>query len=247
MAHPLDGAVARIKRADAHLDELKSLIEKFRKANEDEIRSQHQLEALALKPGQKVDIVLKNQPLVEIPLDFAIIVGEAVYNLRSALDYLVYELARKDSGSEKSGTQFPIEDVRADALNVKRGFEARRKTYLTGLNDRHIIMIERLQPYNGVGWTETLREISNPDKHRRLTAVNGRWGENATIEAWPAGVLDDGPGIILPGVRGIHPENSVGLQYTVDIVLANGSPLLETLEDLKTRVFKAIESFKPEF
>jgi hypothetical protein len=36
------------------------------------------------------------------------LVGEICYNLRSALDYLVFELAKHDSGTRQENTQFPI-------------------------------------------------------------------------------------------------------------------------------------------
>jgi hypothetical protein len=41
-------------------------------------------------------------------------VGEVCYNFRSALDYLIFELAKLDSGVEQGGTQFPIMDSPKD-------------------------------------------------------------------------------------------------------------------------------------
>ena len=48
----------------------------------------------------------------EIPETFPILVGEIIYNLRAALDYLIFELSLLDSGNEINGSipQFIIED-----------------------------------------------------------------------------------------------------------------------------------------
>jgi hypothetical protein len=86
---------------------------------------------------------------------------------------IVFELARHDSGGiEQDGTQFIIEDVKSDPLKPNRGFDARSKRHLRGLNQAHIDAIESFQPYRGVEWTKTLRDISNPDKHRKLTLLS---------------------------------------------------------------------------
>src|SRR5204863_4438007 len=86
---------------------------------------------------------------------------EMIYNLRAALDYVVFEPARFDSGQTQNGTQFPIEDK-------PEGFKGRQKTYLKGLTDPHVALVEEYQPCQGCNWTATLRDLSNPDKHREL-------------------------------------------------------------------------------
>ena len=102
---------------------------------------------------------------------FGVLIGEIFYNLRCASDYLVFELAKLDSGMEQNGTQFPIVDTKKD-------FEGRVKgPWLRGIKTAHVAEIERLQPYNGCTWTKRLRECSNPDKHRHLVPAGG----NATI------------------------------------------------------------------
>lgn len=102
------------------------------------------------------------------PPEIGITAGEVVYNLRAALDYLVFELATLGSGEVNMRTQFPIE-------STPEGFKARRHptkrgdpNWLTGVDCSHCAAIEALQPYNGVDWTEFLRDISNEDKHRTI-------------------------------------------------------------------------------
>ena len=62
-------------------------------------------------------------------------------------------------------------------------------------------MIEKLQPYKGCDWTQTLRTIRNPDVHRELVRMGGKTtstfyirGEDANFDAIP-----------LPVIRASHP------------------------------------------
>jgi hypothetical protein len=102
-----------------------------------------------------------------LPQRFSILIGETIYNLRAALDYLVFDLAILDSGTPKKGTQFPID-------NTEEDFARHRGRFLKGLNIEHIARIEALQPYKGYTYTAMIRDISNPDKHRELTVIQGK-------------------------------------------------------------------------
>src|SRR5207248_7031111 len=150
----LDGAFARVDRAGEHLAELKTIIDAFR-------QGRHDARSIVLDP----DVIKNGNIEPEWPifdrLRIAILVGEICYNLRAALDYLVYEFALLDSGKVQEGTQFPIEYRPKD-------FKGWAKVRLRGLNARHNACIKALQPYSGCDWTGTLKEISNPDKHRTL-------------------------------------------------------------------------------
>jgi hypothetical protein len=66
-----------------------------------------------------------------------ILIGEIAYNLRSSLDYLVFELARFDSGAVQDNTQFPIDDT-------PKKFKGHIASRLKGLCPTHIAAIEQL-------------------------------------------------------------------------------------------------------
>ena len=145
--HPLDGAFERVNRASEHLSELERAISDFEQAYHDAV-------IIEFEPDPPYN--LKHTA----PLDFehpfhriGILVGEICYNLRAALDYLVYELARFDSGSIQDGTQFPIE-------KTPKKFWRRVPTFLKGINACHITSIERYQPYKRCRWTEILACVS---------------------------------------------------------------------------------------
>jgi hypothetical protein len=250
----LAGAFARVDRADRHIDELKLLIERYRKSQEDKMIAQEQAttkrinELFRFSSGDTFSTQFTTKVLSDFPVDAAVIVGEVIYNLRAALDYLVYELAWQDSGSEKGGTQFLIEDHAVDPKRPKkRGFIPLSKFRLAGFHQHHIDAMQNLQPYMGCTWTKTLRDISNPDKHRQLTAVGGNAESTAVIEYGVSGSLNDRSGQVLRGVSADHPDTHIDLQYAIKVTLPDGTEIVKTLEILKREVRATLDAFKPEF
>src|SRR5271165_1669549 len=94
MRHPLHGAFQRINRANIHLQELESLTERFRQQYQDALLpdnypTQAQVIDHLFKPGAKSVLGIYDRPSDEVPEDIPVVVGEIIYNLRAALDYLV--------------------------------------------------------------------------------------------------------------------------------------------------------------
>lgn len=179
-SHPLYGVSRRIIRATRYIEEAQKLIDAFGSECEDRILS-------AYDPSKKQFKIDFPEPSPDLPLA----ISDAVHNLRAALDYLVYELAFKDSGSAQHGTQFPIEECKigiAPTSNNKIGFDIVAPRYLRGLSPKHVAAIEAMQPYNGQGWAQDLKDISNPDKHRKLIVVN----KEEFISVWVRGPVGHG-------------------------------------------------------
>src|SRR5439155_13835682 len=119
MAHPLDGAFERVDRGGEHIDDLDRRIRELTASQQRDVLDHLDLELLR---NISLDTTILPLPLQinpgPAPLKYGVLVGETVYNLRAALDYLVYELAINDSGRPQEGTQFPIE-------SSKEGFGVR--------------------------------------------------------------------------------------------------------------------------
>jgi len=244
MKHPLDGAVARVNRASKHLTELKCLADGFGHAYHDAILVKFN----AAFPNDPYFVLPKpfptpeGDPVCPMPEDIGVLVGEISYNLRGALDYLVYELARLDSGSTQEFTQFPIEDR-------KTGFDKIAPRRLIGLNARHRALIEARQPYRGCDWTDTLKEISNPDKHRKLT----QHGYSVVVTTPPIEeVLSESPQICT--IRfAERPDGAkvyvlLGSSMRIQIWVKNEPvAVVEVLEMLQSQVADTIEALKAEF
>jgi hypothetical protein len=124
---------------------------------------------------------LPNKPPVEV----AIFAGEIVYQLRSALDHLAFEIVKRNPVKSslpkdwERDCHFPLclkvpthgDPVVAYTLPVPFSYF---KKSLPGISAKAFTEIERLQPYYGgngptqLGWIE---QLANIDKHRHLHVV----------------------------------------------------------------------------
>ena len=107
MRHPLDDCFERVNRASEHLVELENGIRNAREAQADTVPIEFDRD-----PPHR--ITHRVHPETFYGMRMGIVVGEICYNLRSALDYLVFDLAELDSGAPQNGTQFPIIDLQQE-------------------------------------------------------------------------------------------------------------------------------------
>ncbi len=146
-----------------------------------------------------------------IPPRCNILTGEAINCLRSALDYLVANLAEFDSGVVQPRTQFPIESTRD-------GFAGKRNTFLNGISQAHVAIIDGLQPYNGCEWTKDLARLSNLHKHNDLVPVQHDVIHTIQLDPIPRTESEVS-----------RYKVNVGFNAVLYIGLDNGLPLIETL------------------
>lgn len=246
MKPSLDNAYARIRRAKQHLTRLKREASMF-------WRSFHPpIGYINPEVGGTITIDW-NRRL--IPPVFGILVGETIYNLRAALDYLVYELAILDSGQVQEGTQFPIEGTEG-GWQLRMNGTKRRKVpdygcYLRGVSPGHKACIKLLQPCCGCHWTGILRDYSNPDKHKTLTIVRA-------TEILSVKPTTKGPIILNPSIEGktilfdirINPRgNAVDMNADISFQIAfdDRRPIIETLQILHSQVTQVLDQFEPDF
>lgn len=111
----------------------------------------------ALQVRPQSDDIVKGQPKV--------LVAQVAENLRSALDYMVFELSTVNCPSlDEWIPQFPITRTREE-------FDTQAKRRLKYLSNDQINFIEKQQPYHGNHVISLLTEITNPSKHRRLASL----------------------------------------------------------------------------
>lgn len=232
-------AFFRHDRACEHLTDLHRLIQAF-KFDPQEIGSDVEAETLE----ELLDPKRSELRIVPIPDEIPIRIGEFAYNLRCALDYLVFALAWHDTGIEPTGDwarglQFPIE-------SDPQRFERRRKTRLKGVSEPHVAMIREYQPCEGCDWTGILADLNDSDKHRYLIVLAGRFDPNTDVSEWITNVAD----LDAMRERGIPPEREdmhVELRATLDIVFPDGYLVSETLEELESEVRALLLRFGREF
>jgi hypothetical protein len=232
----LDGAYKRVNRASKHLNDLKQEIKLFRQNKINGISIDYQRIRSPIKRNEFIYIRNARSRPIPVPQEFSILIGEIIYNLRAALDYLVYELACFDSKQEIERTQFPIDNSpeRFDTRSCEIKDKGRDK-YLRGVSPEHVAAIKRLQPFNGCQWTERLRDISNPDKHRQLTTIDSPIVAGSEISSIEALLADKSV-----NVKDIF---SFEIFFQDDIE----TPVVETLEQFVFNVIETLDSFKPEF
>src|SRR5206468_11659498 len=113
--------------------------------------------------------------ILDVPTEIVLTVGDAFYNLRFALDQLVWALSRLKAIPPRF-VQFPvIEDWNA------KGTQDRFAKQLTGVCSEAISEIKTFQPYHrGTAYKShplwRLNELCNLDKHRRVP-VDGHAAE----------------------------------------------------------------------
>jgi hypothetical protein len=223
----LDGATLRLERAARHFNEFEQEGTKFQRSNKDKV-------IVTQDSDKPPTFTVSFDKSLVVPPYLSLPVSDCIHNLRSALDYLIYELAFLDSGTFMDGTQFPIEDDSAK-FNLRR-----RKTYLRGLSDVHIRAIESLQPYNGVDWTKTLRTISNPDKHRQLTVLQPQ--RSPVVYTHVYGESDD----VVVTLNGEQWYLTKAHVLTIGFA-GSSTPVAETLNLLLVRVGESVNTFKSDF
>ena len=154
--HPLDGAKARLIRAEKHIGDLKAEISTFFLSEPYEV--------VADKDHQTGQPFYKLTCLREIPVNAQILAGDAIYNIRSALDYLAYALATDKSSP--NDIWFPIEGC---ADNYRSVVEKRIRCSRPEVV-KAICEIEAHKDGRGhVFWA--LNKLNNIHKHRLLVAV----------------------------------------------------------------------------
>ena len=202
----LEGVSAKIERACQSLQDLESDIRGF--------CENHRLQ-LVREIQQGIHVVDSGPP--ELLIDYSIRAGEIAYNLRSALDHLVWQLVSANGKTPDRGNEFPIFLEEAD-------YSKRARSKLKGTNRHHRELIAGFQPYqsnNGVGshlWM--LHSICNIDKHRHLNVVNLHSFSTAHLE----GEIDPevAPGQtgglgLLTLFRGTEQGDKVKIDVVVDV------------------------------
>jgi hypothetical protein len=170
----IDSAVAKVIRATEHLDAINRLIDSLTSsANAYEI----------IKDADGKEVI---NFLVDPPPPVAVLAGEIIYQLRSALDHLTFDLVKLNpsgvplpAGWERR-CDFPLwltipgEQIRCGHATPPLPYNCFAKT-LPGISKAAFSFIEGLQPYRtGQGHHNVMAiiaKLSNIDKHRHLNAI----------------------------------------------------------------------------
>lgn len=117
------------------------------------------------------DYVYSVHKLPALDPQWSVIVGEILFNLRSALDHFAWQLLLLDGGEPDERTHFPIKD---DPFNDKGKLRLAKIPHLK--DPKFCAAVEEVQPYHGMDGVPIFDEhplrrlqlTNNWDKHRLL-------------------------------------------------------------------------------
>ena len=250
----LDGCRRKLERAKHHIKNIIADEKCFLDSCGYRFRRDHQGEP----PWLILTVEEVNLP--QVPEQFSIVAGEAIYQLRTTLDHLIFELIRSQEHDPTRDNSWPI--LTQENMPV---FERKAR----GVSPSALKRIKSLQPYQmGSRYEEhtlwRLRELNDWDKHNFvvrtfLAAHHGieiEWTDDTDRPRMFSESRDQeiklgdkfclGPGI------GISPETEVDIKtksFIVfeDIAGLHPEPIGTTLDELADKVAEIVESFSDEF
>ena len=128
---------SKVDRAKHHLADLQRMFAAFEQS--DAYAVSHKDDTVAQERTYYVKLM---EP---IPIEFSLTAGDAIQNLRSALDHLIHAAFFKQEGSWPSDTQisFPVGKDLADYRSPKS------RRHIRNLNQIAVSVIDDLKPYQG--------------------------------------------------------------------------------------------------
>jgi hypothetical protein len=126
--------------------------------------------------------VLEEYTPPEVEREWSLVVGDAIHNARSALDYLAWQIVRLGAGPhpplKPTAVQFPIlSRPPQPGVTAAQAFEREAKRRLPGADKTHLSVVQRYQPIINQPSDPNshpfamLNLLSNHDKHRSLRLV----------------------------------------------------------------------------
>jgi hypothetical protein len=208
IALDLGGSRAKLGRAKEHVETLRAKI------------------ALAGHPDPRViplrrkyepefgAVVYRIERVIRAGDDWGLIVGDAVHNMRSALDHLAWALAVRHFGGVAPTDDKIVRDIQFPVFSDAKHWPTHR--YLKHMDPADVDILEQFQPFKLPSWArlvlqmqrpgviphalEALVAMSNSDKHRVIQvlyvlALSGHLTVTKFTDCRPASQADDSFGI----------------------------------------------------
>jgi hypothetical protein len=238
------GARLKIKRANAHLDQLNEVLQGF-------IQSHFYTLGVEKNPDTGRDDMTYRR-IADLPEAVPTIIGDIAHNLRSALDYTLSDIKFTPKRKGKPGdmtVQFPMGKKRDDTVATP-SFQAIREAAPL-LSD---FIVDEIQPYRGgkfLGWEIT--QLDNRDKHRLLIPTISLTGVTGICAKGQNGTVINGMSITVRDDRVFTPLSTTDRmeitnhgQPTVEILFGKGDvfenePVIPTLLQCGQLVSNAVD------
>ncbi len=147
----------KVERAGKHINDLNIQIREFQKSNPYEIQVEYD-------PRTGNDF-LKFVPTKGVPGIFMCIAGDALHNLRSALDFAISDIEFATTGKRTSNTNFPVRPTRNELVSaINGGLVKKAPNWVINF------IVDVIQPYKGGNGNAiwAIHSLDIEDKHRLL-------------------------------------------------------------------------------
>lgn len=149
----------RLVAANARLQEFSLEAERRIQPNSGSVRVRYTLESGQRAPSTNLDWADVALP-VEVASELSPIASEVVHHLRTALEYIVFNMVWEDTGTR------PTYWVKAPCHGTEDEWSRSMKSKpLRLLSSDHLSALGAVQPFTGTPWLTHLTSLSNPDKH----------------------------------------------------------------------------------
>lgn len=158
--NPLDAPRLKLERAEKHLQDLETALASFYKLEPCKV-----VKYLHSEDGRQI---FRSEFTIEPPPTLSIIAGDAIHNMRSALDWLICQLSLLNGAKTLKGVEFPIfKDIPTGRLKGSFQYKIRF------LPDEAKQATEIIQPYHTGNLAKLqrlwlLQQLDITDKHRGL-------------------------------------------------------------------------------
>jgi hypothetical protein len=242
-----ESAGLKVKRAEKHIADLKAASDTFIQRHPHTLRIRNDTDTGILT----VEVHFREA----IPTDISLISGDAIHNLRTALDHATWELIGIDGGTRGRQTAFPAGGTQGDYESTCNKIETPR-----GDTKKFLIALAAFP--GGMGQKlYGLNRLDNADKHTVLTPVAGVASVGHLKVVYPNGQVamtmtntkftmgPDGRAHLVDLRRGLSIEFDQDSNVALDIFFGDveffkSLPLVETLKDLHSAVSDVIGQFE---
>jgi len=240
-----DAPKLKVKRANQHIVELNNALAVF-----------VDTDFYSLSVNKNIDTgkyVLKFKMTKPVPCEIPLIIGDAIHNMRTALDILACEIISLSGGTPSKWASFPIRETRQELEGAING-----EIKIAG-PDIVDIILNAIKPYRGGNDSIcALHSLDIADKHRLLIPIISVAAlKRVNIKAGPATFTDCTFGVGADGVLNIlgmpakfeiqgTAQPSFNILFDKDQVF-EGEPVVPTLKQLSELVFSIIDTIEQAF
>ncbi len=241
-----NSALLKIKRAEKHIDDLRRAFNQFVSTQEHKLCVTNEP-----KTGELLFEVRFNR---SIPPDLALIAGDAIHNLRTALDHATWELVGIDGGVQDRNLAFPAGRTRSDYESACNEIETPRD------DTKKFLLSLAAYPGGSSQHLYGLRALDNLDKHQILTPIIGatRIGrveivhpdgkKIVTMENCSFSVDEDGRARMVGSGPGYTIRFDQNEKISFDMFFGHVDffrmvPLIDTLEELRITISNVVDQF----